>query len=310
MTPGQSAAAGPEQLRPPHRHLAGTGQVRGSRNGHLAGTVQVRGPPNGHLAGTVQVDRRGRPRSRVRTRDETPRCRRTAARTPGPMPGRPRTRVPQPRKAAPERRLRPPIRDPRRTDLTIAPDDRAKTWYSKAAEAVKNGRPRRRQAPAVGGFLRPRAHGPPVARVRTQPVRGTRNRRKETVIASKVFVGNLNFRTTSDQLATLFSEVGQVVEVFLPSDRNTGRPRGFAFVEYSNEAGAAAAIEKFDGHELDGRPLRVNEAQERPRRPPPMGGPRPFSDRGGQGGGGHGGGRPPGRPKGSRRNLRGKKRSL
>ena len=85
----------------------------------------------------------------------------------------------------------------------------------------------------------------------------------------------------------------------------TGRPRGFAFVEYSNEAGAAAAIEKFDGYELAGRQLRVHEAQERPRRPPPTGGPRPD-----WGGGGQGGGRPPGRPKGSRRNLRGKKRSL
>lgn len=102
----------------------------------------------------------------------------------------------------------------------------------------------------------------------------------------------------------MFSEVGQVIEVFLPSDRMTGRPRGFAFVEFSTPEGAAAAIEKFDGYELDGRQLRVNEAQERPRRPPPSG-PRPFSDQGGRGGG-----RPPGRPKGSRRNLRGKKRSL
>jgi RNA recognition motif-containing protein len=96
--------------------------------------------------------------------------------------------------------------------------------------------------------------------------------------------------------------VGEVVEVFVPTDRNTGRPRGFAFVEFADESSIAKAIEAFDGKEIGGRPVRVNEAQERARRPPPsfQGGP-PFE---------HGGGGPRPKPKGSRRNLRGKKRSL
>ncbi len=90
-----------------------------------------------------------------------------------------------------------------------------------------------------------------------------------------------------------------MVEVFLPTDRDTGRPRGFAFVQYEDTSAAEAAIEKFDGYELDGRNLRVNEAQEK------RSAPRGFSD----------GGPPPSfggppRSKGSRRNLRGRKRSL
>ena len=116
-----------------------------------------------------------------------------------------------------------------------------------------------------------------------------------------MFVGNLNFQTTQTELETLFAEAGEVVEVFVPTDRNTGRPRGFAFVEFADEESIAKAIEELDGREVGGRQIRVNEAQERPRRPsvPPQGGP-PF-ERGG-------GPRP--KPKGSRRNLRGKKRSL
>jgi RNA recognition motif-containing protein len=91
-----------------------------------------------------------------------------------------------------------------------------------------------------------------------------------------------------------------VVEVFIPTDRNTGRPRGFAFVELADEEAMNRAIEELDGREVEGRQIRVNEAQERPRRsptPPPSG--PPFE---------RGGPRP--KPKGSRRNLRGRKRSL
>lgn len=126
---------------------------------------------------------------------------------------------------------------------------------------------------------------------------------EEDTISSKVFVGNLNYSTSQSELETLFSEVGSVVEVFLPRDRATGRPRGIAFVELTSGAEVQAAIEKFDGYELGGRTLRVNEASERPPRPPR------FQDSGGPPDGAFGGGRK-GRPKGSRRNARAKKRSL
>jgi cold-inducible RNA-binding protein len=119
-----------------------------------------------------------------------------------------------------------------------------------------------------------------------------------------VFVGNLSYDTSQRDLEALFSEVGEVVEVFLPADRATGRPRGFAFVELADESAAAEAIEKFDGHDLGGRALRVTEAEDRPRR-------SGFSD---PGGGDSPSGPPRGakksRPKGSRRNIRGRKRSL
>jgi RNA recognition motif-containing protein len=133
--------------------------------------------------------------------------------------------------------------------------------------------------------------------------------KQEDVIATKVFVGNLNFRTMQDEIQSLFSEVGEVIEVFLPSDRMTGRPRGFAFVEFADEATATAAIQRFDGYELGGRNIRVNAAEAQ----------RPRAPRGGGGGGGGGffdGSPPPMRhpggakSKGSRRNLRARKRSL
>lgn len=127
-------------------------------------------------------------------------------------------------------------------------------------------------------------------------------------MAAKVFVGNLPFSTTSNELETLFSQVGGIREVFLPMDRMTGRPRGFAFVEFEDPDAVAQAIEKFDGHDLNGRPIRVNAAEDRP---PRAGGPRPSFD-GGFGGDEGGGGRrfAGGKPKGSRRNLRARKRSL
>lgn len=110
--------------------------------------------------------------------------------------------------------------------------------------------------------------------------------------------------------------MGQVVDVVLPSDRDTGRPRGFAFVEFSTEAEAQEAIGRFNGHELDGRPLRVNEAEARPPRPrgfQPRGDRDGYGFGGGGGGMGQGGGDPfgGGRPykaKGSRRNIRARKR--
>ena len=127
---------------------------------------------------------------------------------------------------------------------------------------------------------------------------------EEVIISSRVFVGNLSYDTSRSDLEDLFGEVGQVVEVFLPADRATGRPRGFAFVELADESAAAEAIEKFDGHEVGGRALRVTEAEDRPRRAgmfsDPGGGGPPAGPRGGK----------KSRPKGSRRNIRGRKRSL
>ena len=95
-----------------------------------------------------------------------------------------------------------------------------------------------------------------------------------------------------------------MVSVSVPTDRESGRPRGFAFVELSTDEQAAAAIEKLNGHELGGRALRVNEASERPTRGPSFGG-------GGGAGAGFGAGAPAfrPRPKGSRRNIRARKRS-
>lgn len=78
----------------------------------------------------------------------------------------------------------------------------------------------------------------------------------------KLYVGNLPFRTTEEELRKLFEAHGEVRSVALITDRDTGRPRGFGFVEM-DEAGAQAAIEALDGRDFGGRPLRVNEARER-----------------------------------------------
>ena len=125
-------------------------------------------------------------------------------------------------------------------------------------------------------------------------------------MGTKVFVGNLSFDTTREQLEELFKQAGEVTEVVMPTDRMSGRPRGFAFVSFATDEAAAAAIQKLDGQQLDGRNLRVNEASaERPQRSFGGGGfSRPF------GGGGRPGGPGGGRPKGSRRNVRARKRSI
>jgi len=81
---------------------------------------------------------------------------------------------------------------------------------------------------------------------------------------TKLYVGNLSFTTTEEAIRTLFSQHGTVEKISLISDRDTGRPRGFGFVEMSN-ADAARAMQALNGHELDGRTLKVNEAQERER---------------------------------------------
>jgi RNA recognition motif-containing protein len=104
-------------------------------------------------------------------------------------------------------------------------------------------------------------------------------------MGTKIFVGNISFDATEQDLNDLFSGDGrQVDRVSIVTDRETGRPRGFAFVEMGSEADAAAAISALDGQELHGRALRVNEAHDKPR----GGG---GGGRGGRGGYGGGGGR-------------------
>ncbi len=86
---------------------------------------------------------------------------------------------------------------------------------------------------------------------------------------SKIYVGNLPFSASEDALRALFAAHGTVDSVALISDRETGQPRGFGFVEMTSKSEAARAIQTLNGHQMDGRALKVNEAQpkaERPRR--------------------------------------------
>jgi RNA recognition motif-containing protein len=105
---------------------------------------------------------------------------------------------------------------------------------------------------------------------------------------AKIYVGNLPFSASEADVRALFSQHGTVESVSLPTDRETGRPRGFGFVEMS-QADAARAIQNLNGQDMGGRPLRVNEAQDKPR----GGGGRPGGGGGYRGntGGGGGGGR-------------------
>src|ERR1700683_5158793 len=96
-----------------------------------------------------------------------------------------------------------------------------------------------------------------------------------------LFVGNMSFQTTESELRALFEQFGKITRVHIATDRETGRARGFAFVEMPNDEEAAKAIAGLDGKDVGGRNLKVNEA--RPK---------------GEGGGGGGGGRGPGGPRG------------
>lgn len=95
---------------------------------------------------------------------------------------------------------------------------------------------------------------------------------------TNIFVGNLSYQTTQDDLFAAFSQYGNVERVNIVTDRDTGQPRGFAFVEMTERRDAETAISQLNGAELNGRSMNVNEA-----RPKPTGG--------GGGGGGYGGGR-------------------
>jgi len=106
-------------------------------------------------------------------------------------------------------------------------------------------------------------------------------------MSTKLYVGNLAFQTTSQELQQLFAQAGTVQSASVVEDRDTGRSRGFAFVEMSTEEEANSAIDQFNGKEVGGRALKVNEAKPRENRG--GGGGRGFSDNRG-GGGGYGGG--------------------
>ncbi len=108
-------------------------------------------------------------------------------------------------------------------------------------------------------------------------------------MSSRLYVGNLSFHSTSEGVREAFSQHGEVTDVHVVMDRQTGQSRGFAFVTMGDDAQAAKAIQAMNGAMLDGRPLRVNEAEERPQRS------------GGGGGGGGGGGRDRGGRGGDRR---------
>ena len=97
-------------------------------------------------------------------------------------------------------------------------------------------------------------------------------------MSTKLYVGNLAFQTTSQELQQLFGQAGTVQSASVVEDRDTGRSRGFAFVEMSSQEEADSAIQQFNGKEVGGRALKVNEA-------------KPRENRGGGGGGGRGGGR-------------------
>ena len=106
-------------------------------------------------------------------------------------------------------------------------------------------------------------------------------------MGTKLYVGNLNFDTTEDTLRAAFANGGRTVrEVIIATDRETGRPRGFAFVEMEDASGADAAIRALDGADFGGRTVKVSEAQDRR-----GGGGGGGGGRGGYGGGGGGGGR-------------------
>src|SRR5919112_5006943 len=111
-------------------------------------------------------------------------------------------------------------------------------------------------------------------------------------MVKKLYVGNLAFQTTSQDLQELFAQAGTVESASVIEDRATGQSKGFAFVEMSTEEEATAAIEQFNGKEVGGRMLKVNEARPRENRSGGGGGGRNFGggNRGGYGGGGNRGG--------------------
>jgi hypothetical protein len=112
----------------------------------------------------------------------------------------------------------------------------------------------------------------------------------ESAMTNRLYVGNLSFQTSTDAVRAAFQAFGSVEDVHLVTDRETGRPRGFGFVTMGSAEEAQKAIEGMDGQTLDGRPLRVNQADERPRAGGGGGGGFRSGGGGGGGRGGYGGG--------------------
>jgi RNA recognition motif-containing protein len=88
-------------------------------------------------------------------------------------------------------------------------------------------------------------------------------------MAKKIYVGNLNYKTTEESLRSLFNGYGEVKSATVITDRGTGQSKGFGFIEMGTDQEATAAISALNGWELDGRQLRVNEANDKPKRDNP-----------------------------------------
>jgi len=145
-------------------------------------------------------------------------------------------------------------------------------------------------------LLRASEPGPSTATVSPKPIRFAASfipkGERYISMSIKLYVGNLAFQTTNQDLEQLFGQAGTVQSASVVEDRDTGRSRGFAFVEMSSQEEATSAIEQFNGKEVGGRALNVNEAKPRENR---GGGGRGFSDNRGGGYGGNNGRRSEGR---------------
>src|ERR1041384_7794530 len=120
-------------------------------------------------------------------------------------------------------------------------------------------------------FLRASEPGPSTATVSPKPIRFAASfsfpkGERYISMSTKLYVGNLAFQTTNQELEQLFGQAGTVQSASVVEDRDTGRSRGFAFVEMSSEEEATSAIDQFNGKELGGRALKVNEAKPRENR--------------------------------------------
>ena len=104
-------------------------------------------------------------------------------------------------------------------------------------------------------------------------------------MATKLYVGNLSYDTTEEQVRTLFTQVGEIAEIAFIMDRDTGRPKGFGFITMKTEEASKEAIKRFNGFTMDNRALTVNEARPREERSNSGGG---YGGGGNRGGGGRG----------------------